>query len=146
MRTLTIVKITDRQALHVLEHLDTEVAQGSLADLDHQSLLQIGCSDTDCIEDRHPHHGTEERTEIRIRLSDHRHDVGVDQRPREHRSLYVGKDRDEDADDDNDDLYSVAFHDICHYAFEDLRRIVHLHLDAPHLPAADALEFFEFFL
>ena len=76
----------------MIEQIFSEPLQCALVDMHHDDLLGEGRRDSDPVEHGYAQHSAEERSEIRIRLADHRCDVIIYERSRKHRSLYVGND------------------------------------------------------
>ena len=74
--------------------------------------------DSDAVETGDSRHGAQKRPEIRVRLADHRCDITVDQCSCEHGSLHVRKDRQNDADQDNDHMDAVILEHIAHDSFK----------------------------
>ena len=61
-----LVKIFNRQCLHVDEHLISHVHKRSLRHIDHQTVLHKNCNHTQQIEAAHTHNRVQKSAEIRM--------------------------------------------------------------------------------
>ena len=60
------VKVTDWQLFHMCKQVVAQIAQGSLCDCDHDTVISIGRDDTDCIKNSDTGNGLCERCKIRV--------------------------------------------------------------------------------
>ena len=99
------IEVLDGQRLHVLEHLDAQRPQRSLADGHHQSVIQVGRPDSKRGDDEKPPDRRSERPVVEgggpgIALGKHGRDVAVYERPGEERRLQHGPGAHQNAHDD----------------------------------------------
>ena len=73
------IEILNRQTLHLGEELDAQVLERALRNKNHQIIIQPAAKRAEDIDRRHAEDSFAHRTEIRIRLSEHRHDVVINQ-------------------------------------------------------------------
>ena len=92
------VKISDRQSFHFCEHGVTHISQSTLADVDHDPVVDIGGCHTDSIKTGYTSNGHGQRAKIRIVCMQQRDDVLVDQSFCKHGSLNIGQNTGQNTD------------------------------------------------
>ena len=129
------IKITDRQRLHVLEHIVAHALEYALRNTDHQPVIKEGRTDANEIDDRHAHQRMDKLREHGRRLQEQRRDIIVDQALEEHRTGNIRDCRQRNADQNHAELNAVALADIFHQTVQRFFRILAA-LSAPHASAA----------
>lgn len=120
------VEVLDGQRLHVGEHLITQIFQRALGDAGHGAVLQEDGQDTDGVENRHTGNGIDQTGKITTLFQQHGGDVAIDQRLHEQGTLHLGKNADEDAAKNADDLELIQVHDVGKNPLEDLAGVFYL--------------------
>ena len=118
------IKITDRQRLHVLEHIVADALEYALRNTDHQPVIKEGRADADEIDDRHAHQRVDKLREHGRRLQEQRRDIIVDQALEEHRTGNVRDGRQRNADQNHAKLNAVVPADIFHQTVQRFFRIL----------------------
>ena len=136
------VKIPDGQAFHVGEKLDTQVAQGALGHVDHDTGVEPCGQHADGVDAANAHQCACQRAEVRRGLLGHGDDVIIDQGLEEEACLHVCQRADDDADQHKDAVGQIVLEHLIHDPLEQLARVLDLRLGAAHPTGAGALYFF----
>ena len=105
------------------EHLITDLLQGSLGHIDHQSCIQIcGCSSC-IIDNRHHKQCPQKRCKGRICRGQERCNIIIDQIFNKQVSSYSGKRADHDSDQYDHKFHFIIFPDITEQALQSLARV-----------------------
>ena len=106
------IKIFDWKTLHVMEHIISQILQGSLCHIYHDPVIGKSSQNTDQIKSCNPQDCSKQRTEIRTALPDQWHDIQIDQILHKHGSLDIGYDTDENTHCHDHQMNSIVFSDI----------------------------------
>ena len=92
------VKILDGQGFHGRKQADTQIAHGSLSDIDHNAVVKVSAEDTDRKDRRQLQDCRRKPRKIRVGISRHGRDIVVDQHLHKGEPLHIGDRRHDDAD------------------------------------------------
>ena len=95
---LMCIKIFNWKRFHMFKHVVTDISHRSLSNIHHDLSIAKGCCNTDCIQDTHLNDGLKQIGIIWIFLTEKWRNVAIDQCFHKHRSLCIGIDTDENAD------------------------------------------------
>ena len=118
------VEILYREGFHVRENVVSEVAHGTLGNVDHQPVISEGAYNTHNVYQRDTHQRPEQRSEIRSAAGvyhiQHRRDVIVDEALHEQHSHQGGYSRDEYAYENQYKAELIALHHIAEHSAQHL--------------------------
>ena len=118
------IKILDRQLFHVFEQIITEILQCSLSYGYHDTVVSISGRHTDQIKTSHTDNFPEQIAKVRSLLSDHWHDIVIDQSLHEQSTLNACHNAQYNTDQHKDKVNAVIFKDIRHQSFKYFSRIL----------------------
>ena len=117
------IKIFDRQLLHVSEHLITDLLQGSLGHIDHQSCIQVSGQRARIIDHCHNDQSTQKRCKGRVCGCQERRNIIVDQIFNKQVSCHSRKRTDHDSDQYDHKFNFIIFPDVTEQALQSLARV-----------------------
>ena len=129
------VEILDGQRLHMGKHPIADALQRALRNLGHQAVLHKDGNDAHRIEGGHPHNGGGKAGEVIAAVLQKGQNVAVNQRLGEHGALQLGKNRQQNTAEHNNDLHLVQIHHIGKDALEHLAGVFDLGAGAVAAPA-----------
>ena len=125
-----LIKVLQRQVLHVGEDLFAEALHGTLTDIHHKPLVYKVAHNAQCKDQSHfPNHAGK-RSIVRVNLVGERDNVVVHEITHDHDADYRGKCRDNDTKHHHGKGEPIPLQHVTHGPFKDLARV----FDAGHSP------------
>ena len=139
------VKILNRQSFHALKHFISKITQGSLAYINHKTVIHISTAYSNSIKTCHTQNCHCKGVKIRCLGLQKRHNVLVDQSLGKHGSLNIGKNTDHNSDHHSDNVDFIILKHICQKPSQHLPGILY-HRAGTKSSAASSRTFYWFII